>query len=135
MSENPLLTPCEASQTLEVLLRQFEQLTLIRRTPFPNGNGVDFIPDQDILYLEANGNYCYLFLADGNKMLVSQSLKKAQAQLEKHAFCRIHHSYLINLRHLARYLRGEGGTVVMSNGVELPVSKARKADFLKKAAG
>lgn len=131
MTEKSPHTPCEASLTLEILLRQLERLTPALRIPFPNGNGIDFVPEREILYLQANGNYCHLFLLDGRKLLVSLSLKKVESMLNPATFCRVHHSYVINLHHLERYERGEGGTVLMNGEVALPVSKGRRVEFLK----
>jgi two-component system LytT family response regulator len=53
--------------------------------------------------------------------------------LLKHAgFARIHKSFLVNLLHIKEYLRGEGGSVILSNGKELEVSRRKKEMFLAK---
>ena len=45
-------------------------------------------------------------------------------------FFRIHQSIIINLQHLQEYLRGDGGSVILSNGKELEVSRRRKSDLM-----
>jgi two-component system LytT family response regulator len=45
-------------------------------------------------------------------------------------FFRVHHSYLINLKFIQKYIRGEGGEVIMSNGKNIPVARSRKQDFM-----
>ncbi len=94
--------------------------------------GVVFIEVADILYCEANGSYTTLYLRNNDKLLSSKTLKDFEEMLEQHPFFRIHHSYLISLNDIKRYIKGDGGTVVLSNKIELPVSKRKKDDFLKK---
>ena len=94
--------------------------------------GVVFIDVQDILYCEASGSYTTLYLKNNDKLLSSKTLKDFEEMLEQHPFFRIHHSYLISLNDIKRYIKGDGGTVVLSNKIELPVSKRKKDDFLKR---
>jgi two-component system LytT family response regulator len=51
---------------------------------------------------------------------------------ETHDFFRIHQSYLINFKYLQRYLRDDGGYVVMIDGKRIPIAKRRKEEFLAK---
>ncbi len=94
--------------------------------------GVVFIDVQDILYCEASGSYTTLHLKNSDKLLSSKTLKDFEEMLEQYPFFRIHHSYLISLNDIKRYIKGDGGTVILSNKTELPVSKRKKDDFLKK---
>ncbi|HEY6975160.1 MAG TPA: LytTR family DNA-binding domain-containing protein, partial [Chitinophagaceae bacterium] len=63
--------------------------------------------------------------------LISKTLKEAEEVLQGNNFCRIHNSYLVNLACIQKYIRGEGGEVILSNGVSLPVSRTRKQDFMQ----
>jgi two-component system LytT family response regulator len=58
-------------------------------------------------------------------------LKEFEELLARHGFFRIHHSYLINLNHLKKYIRGDGGQVVMSDSTILDVSRRKKEEFMK----
>ena len=69
-------------------------------------------------------------MADNIEILLSKSMGDVDEILSGYSFFRIHHSTLINLKHVKKYLRGEGGEVVMSNGRSLPVARTRKNDFL-----
>lgn len=102
------------------------------KIPFSHGGGIDFILEEDILYVQANGNYCYLYMRDGSKTLISLSIKKVEELLEDFSFFRIHDSFLINLKHIKRYSRGDGGVVVLINGERLPVSRGKKPTFLNR---
>jgi two-component system LytT family response regulator len=64
-------------------------------------------------------------------MLVSKTLKDYDELLTDFGFCRVHHSHLINLKFIKKYIRGEGGTVVMLDGTEVEVSRRKREVFQK----
>ena len=94
--------------------------------------GVIFINIPDILFCEATGSYTTLHLKNSDKLVTSKTLKDFEELLGSHSFYRTHHSYIINLNEIKRYIKGDGGSVLMSNAAELPVSKRKKDEFLKK---
>lgn len=96
----------------------------------PTSDGLVFVKVNEILYCEASGNYTEIVMADNKKYVVSRTLKEYDDMLGGQNFYRIHHSYLINLNGIKRYVRGDGGYVVMSNEKLLDVSKRKKEGFL-----
>lgn len=96
----------------------------------PTSDGLVFVKVNDILYCEASSNYTEIIMFDSKKYLVSRTLKEYDDMLSEQNFFRIHHSYLINLNGIKKYVRGEGGYVVMSNDKSLDVSKRKKEGFL-----
>ena len=88
-----------------------------------------FVRREDIVYLEAQGSYSEVHLLDGRRSRISKKLKSALEILGSEDFVRIHHSYLINLSHLSSLKGGEHASVALCNGIELPVSRSKKADF------
>jgi two-component system, LytTR family, response regulator len=102
-----------------------------RRIAIPTTSGLQFIKVDDIIYLEASVNYTNFYLDGRNKYTVSRTLKDFETMLSGDTFLRIHNSYIINKNYVEKYIRGEGGQVVMRNGVLLDVSKRKKAEFLK----
>lgn len=93
-------------------------------------DGIEFIEVQDIVYGEANGNYTDLWLKTGSKVTTSRRLKEMEESLPGDLFFRVHHSYIVNLQYVRKYHKGRGGYLVLHNGNSLPVSSARKDDFL-----
>ena len=83
----------------------------------------------DILYAESSGNYTNFYFTNRNMVCTTKSLSEYESLLEDAGFVRIHKSYIINLLHIKEYVRGEGGSVILSGGKELEVSRRRK-DFL-----
>ena len=96
-------------------------------------NGVIIVPVPEIVYVKANGSSTQLFLKNkAESILSTKNLKDFEDILSDFQFFRIHNSFLINLAEVKNYLKGngEGGSVIMSNDVQLDVSKRKKAAFL-----
>ncbi|HMG94460.1 MAG TPA: LytTR family DNA-binding domain-containing protein [Chryseolinea sp.] len=98
----------------------------------PTADGLVFVKVSEILYCEASSNYTEIFLTDNRKYVVSRTLKEYEDMLAEQNFYRIHHSYLINLNEIKKYVRGEGGYVIMNNDKSLDVSKRKKEGFLSR---
>jgi len=96
----------------------------------PTSDGLQFINIEDIIYLEANDNYSNIYLSTNQKFLVSRTLKDFEELLPSDIFIRIHHSSIVNKFFVDKYIRGDGGQVVMRNGNVLDVSKRKKSEFL-----
>ena len=119
-------------QQLELLLQKFKQPSNpVNKIALPTIEGLQMIPIETIVSCESDDNYTNIKLKNGKKLLVTRSLKDIEESLEQHSFIRVHRSYLVNLNEIEKYIKGEGGEVVMSNGASLPVSRTRKQDFLK----
>jgi two-component system LytT family response regulator len=120
------LTPVQ----LAALLYNLDRSNPVKRLGLPTREGLEFVPVPGILYCSADGNYSRVFFEDGSERLISRSLKEMENLLSEYPFCRIHHAYLVNLEHVTRFLRGDGGSVILVNGQSLPVSRQKKPDFL-----
>lgn len=119
-SNEPLIRPLQKAR------KRFCKIAL------PCLDGYDFKRIDQILYLEAEGNYTRLFFANQSTVLVCKTLLEIEKQLEdSENFIRIHRSFLINTDYLDRYIKGKGGYVVLEGGKSIPVSDTRKAAFLE----
>jgi two-component system LytT family response regulator len=98
----------------------------------PTREGLVFVKVRDIIFCESNGAYTQFHFRDKSSLLTSKNLKEYEELLSDYHFFRIHHSYLINLHEITRYIRGEGGQVVLSSNHTLDVSKRKKEGFLLK---
>jgi len=113
---------------IELLLEQLNKKQP-RRLTIPTSDGLQFINLEDIIYLEANDNYTNIYLIS-QKFLVSRTLKNLEDMLPAETFLRIHHGTIINKSYVEKYIRGDGGQVLMRNGTTLDVSKRKKSEFL-----
>lgn len=98
----------------------------------PTTEGFELIPADQVVRCEADDNYTHLFLKDKKKITACRTLKEMEEQLaDFSSFLRVHHSYLVNLNEVSKYVRGEGGYLVMSDGTTVNVSRSRKDALLK----
>ncbi len=105
--------------------------TGIEKIVLPSMDELIFVKINDIVRCESDSNYTCFYLEDGERILVSRTLKEYEDLLEPMGFYRIHKSSIINLRFLKKYKKGDGGIVTMEDGTEIEVSRRRKDDFLK----
>ncbi len=136
-AEAYLLKPIQADELQEALDRVYktfsrpENITLKSKLPVPYADGIQLISHADILYCRSSGNYTEIFLTTNEKIVASKTLKHFGELLPEDQFIRIHKSYIVNLSHLKRYLKVDGGIVCMGNNVTLPVSRINREKLLK----
>jgi two-component system LytT family response regulator len=104
----------------------FQKITL------PTGNAYEIINLKDIVRCEADGSYTYFYLVDKRKLMVSASLKHYEELLPEHDFIRVHHHNLINMNHVVRFLKEDGGYAVMSDGSKIEISRRKKDQFMER---
>jgi two-component system, LytTR family, response regulator len=141
-----LLKPIDANELKDCILKLSDkmrqndldsQLVLLRsllsgerRAPqkmaLPTTQGLEYVELSKIVRCESDSNYTRIYQGDTNPTLICRTLKEVEELLEGTNFARIHHSHLINLDHLRKYVRSDGGYVVMSDGSEITVSRSRK---------
>lgn len=120
-------------QQMELLLSRFQQpQPAVNRIALPTLEGLQIIPVDTILYCTSSSNYTIFNLMENQKLIISRTLKEIEEMLEEYRFLRVHHSYLVNLNEVRKYNRGEGGSVLMSDGATVDVSRSRKEMLLKK---
>jgi two-component system LytT family response regulator len=104
---------------------------LLNKLAIPTLDGLMFYDINDIVHLEANSNYTNIFFANKTKILAAKTLKDFEELLPAENFFRVHHSYLINLNYIRKYIKGDGGQIELQNGVYVDVSRRKKEEFLK----
>ena len=112
---------------LNVLLSNRKQ---IEKIALPSTNGLELVKVEEIVYCQADSNYTIFHLQNKQQIMVSRSLKEYDEILSPLGFFRIHQSYLIKLSFVKKYIKGEGGSVILENGKELDVSRRRKEGFI-----
>jgi two-component system LytT family response regulator len=121
----------KASQRVGHLLEILNIKKKNKRFAVPTLEGLMMVNSETILYCESDSAYCKIYFINSTKPLViSKTLKEVEEVMLDTDFCRIHNSYFINMKCVQSYIRGEGGEVVLNNGIHLPVSRTRKQDFL-----
>jgi two-component system, LytTR family, response regulator len=93
-------------------------------------DGCRFVELREIIHCTAQSNYTEFHLRDKTSLTVARTLKEYDELLTPAGFARVHHSHLINLLHIRRYVKGKGGMVVLADGSEVEVSERRRDEFL-----
>ena len=97
----------------------------------PTSSGMEYLVTNDIIRIEADRSYSWFYMDGGDKFLVSRNLKEYQELLSDRSFFRTHNSHLINLEHVKKYIRHEGGYIEMTDGSNVPTSRGKKHLFLE----
>ena len=121
------------TQQLEILLQKINHTNNpIQRIALPTMEGLKLVPVDSIISCASEGNYTIFLLKDKQKIVVSRPLKEVEEMLEEHSFFRVHHSYIVNINEIDRFIKSEGGYLIMSDGSSVDVSRSKKEQLLKK---
>ena len=115
-------------QTLEENLRLRKTFSKIA---IPALEGLLFFNISDIIHLEAQSNYTIIYFNDHPRLIASRTLREFEDLLPQDTFFRTHHSHIINLHYIKRYIKGDGGQIEMQNGNYVDVARRKKEEFLK----
>jgi two-component system, LytTR family, response regulator len=124
------IVPANAETLLHNLNKAGSPLEM--RLCLPTQKGFTIVKLEEIVYCEAQRSYTLFRLVNNKIIMISKPLFDYDRLLTDTFFLRVHKSFLINLLHVKEYTRGEGGTVIMSNGMEIEVSRRKKEQFLVK---
>lgn len=91
----------------------------------PTGVGYQIVEIQNIVRCQSDSNYTYIFCKDEIKILISRTLKEIEELLLDHGFVRVHQSHLINPQFVKGILKQDGGSLIMHDEVEIPVSRQK----------
>lgn len=96
----------------------------------PDMKGFRVLQLSDVVYCESESSYTIFHLLNGQRITASKSIMEYELLLEHSGFCRVHKSFLVNLHHIKEYIRGEGGSVVLTNDRAIEVSRRKKEVFM-----
>ena len=142
-----LLKPVDRTELEEALMKAEnadsgratrEQLQLLaqklkgenNKVALPSFEGLEFVELEEIVRCKSDSNYTNIHLQSGRKILVSKTLKQIEELLKDGPFFRIHNSHLINLKRIKKYIKGDGGYVILDDDSKIDVARSRKKDFL-----
>lgn len=118
------------AERMEQLVENTKPGAALSGISLPSKDGFVRVKLEEIIWCEAVNYYTVFHLAGKRELVATRTLKDFEEMLDASGFVRIHHSHLINLAHLARYIKGAGGQVVMSDGRTLDVSRRKKDELM-----
>lgn len=119
-------------QIISTLLNNYPApITLERQIVLKTFEEIHILKTSDILHCQADNNYTTFFLINGEKVLVSKPIGEYEELLGAFRFMRVHQSHLVNLMHIRKFDKRDGGTIVMSNHTQIPVSTRKKPQLME----
>ena len=91
---------------------------------------VRYTEADEIIRLEADGNYTTIYFADGSHLFIAKTLKEFDKMLVD-AFLRVHQSHLVNIDYIKSFVKTEGGYLLLKNGHQVPVSVRKRSIILE----
>jgi two-component system, LytTR family, response regulator len=121
------------AEQFQMLLKQIQNKDhQFNKIAVPTAEGFELIPADQVVRCEADDNYTHVFMKNKTKITACRTLKEVEEQLHDFTFfIRVHHSHVVNLNEVTKYIRGEGGYLVMSDNSNVNVSRSRKEALLK----
>lgn len=121
------------TQQLEILMQKIHKpASSVQKIALPTMEGLEMVSVDSIISCASDSNYTIFLLKSKQKLIASRTLKEIEEMLEEYSFLRVHHSYLVNLNEVNKYIKGEGGYLIMSDDSTVDVSRSRKEMLLKK---
>lgn len=94
-------------------------------------SGIQFVMASDVTGIEGEGRYSTVHTKDGSRIVVTKNVGEFETELQAQGFFRVHKSWLVNCKHVKRFLNTDGGTIELSSGQSILLSRRRKAEFLE----
>ena len=112
-------------------LQEVHKSKVLNKIALSTMAGLQFVNLDDVIRIEGESNYCNFHIKDKKKILLSKKLGDAEELLKDNEnFFRAHKSHIINLKYVEKYIRGEGGEIIMNDGTSISLSRGKKEEFL-----
>lgn len=116
---------------------QLEQLTrqagtrIFDRITLNTGSGLLFLQTEEIMHLESKGNYSFVFLENGERHLITQSLATFEEMLPSPPFFRAHQSHMVNTKYVRKLAKDDGDSLLLTNKSVVPLARRRRDAFIE----
>jgi two-component system, LytTR family, response regulator len=101
-----------------------------KKITLPTLEGFEFVEIADIIRCESDSNYTKVFIQNTPTKLISRTLKEVEETLSNLNFMRVHNSHIINKNHVKKYVKSDGGYILMSDNAQIPISRTRKDEVI-----
>lgn len=115
-----------SAEAVDNLLGNISQKAEDQKIVLSTAEGMHIIQVKNIIRCQADDYYTNFYLNDGRRIMISKTLKENEELLDEHHFIRPHRSHLVNMAYVKRYVKSDGGYIVLSDGTQIPVSRRKK---------
>lgn len=131
--ENNLTQP-EKDEQFDLLMSSFKSDKPHKKVAIPEPDGLMFVSVDDIIRCESDGNYTSIYLINDERVVSTRTLGEYEEILQHNDFFRTHRSHLINLNQIHKFIKANGGYILMVDKSEVEVSRRKKQEFLVRLA-
>jgi two-component system LytT family response regulator len=115
------------NQQLDLLLNHLKRdEKQVVKIALPQQKEIRYVSISDIVRCEADNTYTFFYLQNGDRVLISKSLKEYADLLEPNGFLRSHQSHLVNANFVKSWLKEDGGVLLLNDGSKIPISKPNR---------
>jgi two-component system, LytTR family, response regulator len=118
-------------ERLEVFNQTITNPNNVERISISALDSIYFVSLKEIIRLEAQDNYTHIYLSTGEKITSSKTMRVYEDMLEHRNFFRIHKTHIINVNFIRKFMKGDGGYVIMDDGIQIDVSRRRRPIFIE----
>lgn len=133
-----LLKPVQPEQLKAIVEKQMSEISASKTTLLSAGkisipvfDGFEILEFDEIIYCKSDNNYSEIIITGNRKIVASKTLKYFEELLPANIFRRVHKSYLVNANHIKKYLKRDGGVIMVTQGKTIPVSRTQRDELLK----
>jgi len=119
-------------ESLSLLIHNLDRKNTHKRIVLPTSEGLEIVDSKDIIRCKADNNYSHVYLKNERHIFLSKSLKTMQKLLPDSHFIRVHQSHLVNSDCIKKYIKKDGGYLIMENNTEVPVSNSKRDNLLER---
>ncbi|NJL77366.1 MAG: response regulator transcription factor [Saprospiraceae bacterium] len=121
----------QINNRLEIFNAYYNNPNAFKKMSVSALDGIYFINIADIIRLEADDNYTHIFMIGGERMTASKTIKSYEELLAPFNFYRVHKRHIINLNYMRKFVKGDGGYLIMDDSIKIEVSRRRRPAFME----
>ena len=121
----------EQKLKFQALNENLQSKKVLKRIILHTSDHLQLVSVSDIIRAEADSNYTSFSLSDGKHVLVSRTIKEFESLLSGSGMIRVHQSHLVNINYIDRFVKKDGGYLLLKEGTKIPVSPNLKKQILQ----
>jgi two-component system LytT family response regulator len=121
----------EQKLKFQALNENLQSKKVLKRIILHTSDHLQLVSVSDIIRAEADSNYTSFSLSDGKRILVSRTIKEFESLLSGSGMIRVHQSHLVNINYIDRFVKKDGGYLLLKDSTKIPVSPILKKQVLQ----
>ena len=121
----------EINKRLDIFNNYYNNPNAFTKMSISALDGIYFVNIRDIVRFEAEDNYTHIYLQNGERITASKTIKSYEDLLVNFNFYRVHKRHVINLNYMRKFVKGDGGYLIMDDDIKIEVSRRRRPAFME----